>query len=221
MTYDARDLVALTPGARPGQIWGGANFQANSYRIDGLSANHPGLGGDLLQPSIYWIDRMEVRGLGAGAEYGGFQGGLVDVTTKSGGNDFQASIRSTMEHDALTGTNLVRTEIGTEVVGRQDVEGEAGVPSFETELFYFVSGKYVNQDRQALNHLKGVRGVSLPSLRRGAEQKVFGKLTWTPGLTHQLELSGGYTEQPTPTTTRSPGSKRPAPPTATHPRPGS
>ena len=31
MTYDARDLVALTPGARPGHIWGGANFQANSY----------------------------------------------------------------------------------------------------------------------------------------------------------------------------------------------
>ncbi|MEJ2207001.1 MAG: carboxypeptidase-like regulatory domain-containing protein, partial [Gemmatimonadota bacterium] len=44
VTYNARDLVALTPGARPGHVWGGANFQANNYRIDGLSANHPGMG---------------------------------------------------------------------------------------------------------------------------------------------------------------------------------
>ncbi len=193
MTYDAKDLVALTPGARPGQIWGGANFQANSYRIDGLSANHPGLGGDLLQPSIYWIAQVEVRGLGAGAEYGGFQGGLVDVTTKSGGNDFQGSIRSTMEHDALTGTNLVGTEIGTEVVGRMDVEGEARGPIIRNKLFYFVSGKYVTQDRQALNHLRGVEGRFAPIFQEGTEQKAFGKLTWNPGLTHSLEVSGGYT----------------------------
>lgn len=193
MTYDARDLVALTPGARPGQIWGGSNFQANSYRIDGLSANHPGLGGDLLQPSIFWIDRVEVRGLGAGAEYGGFQGGLVDVTTKSGGNDFEGSIRSTMEHDALTGSNLVGTEIGAEVMGRLDVEGEARGPIIRDELFYFVSGKYVSQDRQALNHLRGVDGKYAPINEEGTEQKAFGKLTWTPGLNHFLEISGGYT----------------------------
>lgn len=66
MTHEATDLVALTPGARPGQIWGGSNFQANNYRIDGLSANHPGLGGDLLQPSVNWIDRVEAKGWGPG-----------------------------------------------------------------------------------------------------------------------------------------------------------
>ncbi len=193
LTYDAKDLVALTPGARPGHIWGGANFQANCYRIDGLSANHPGLGGDLLQPSIYWIDQVEVRGLGAGAEYGGFQGGLVDVTTKSGNNDFEAMVRSTMENDALTGTNLVRTEIGTEVVSRFDLEGEARGPLIQNELFYFVSGKYVTQNRQALNHLRGLEGRFAPIQEEGNEQKLFGKLTWNPGLTHSMELSGGYT----------------------------
>ncbi len=193
MTYDARDLVALTPGARPGHIWGGANFQANSYRIDGLSANHPGLGGDLLQPSIYWIDRVEVRGLGAGAEYGGFQGGLVDVITKSGTNDFEGSIRSTMQHDALSASNLVGTEIGTEVAGRFDLEGEARGPIIRNELFYFVSGKFVSQDRQALNHLRGVDGKFAPISEERAEQKLFGKLSWNPGLTRFFEVSGGYT----------------------------
>jgi len=193
MTYDAKDLVALTPGARPGFIWGGANFQANNYRIDGLSANHPGIGGDLLQPSIYWIDRVEVRGLGAGAEYGGFQGGLVDVVTKSGSNEFEGMIRSTMQADPLTGSNLVGTEIGTEISNRMDVEAEARGPLIRNELFYFVSGKYVDQSRKALNHLRWIDAKYSPVAEEGTEQKLFGKLTWNPGLTNTLEVSGGYT----------------------------
>ncbi|MEJ2679825.1 MAG: carboxypeptidase-like regulatory domain-containing protein [Gemmatimonadota bacterium] len=56
VAHDASKLVELTPGARPGHVWGGANFQANSYQIDGLSANNPGMGGDLVQPSINWIE---------------------------------------------------------------------------------------------------------------------------------------------------------------------
>ncbi len=193
VTYDARDLVALTPGARPGHIWGGANFQANSYTLDGLSANHPGVGGDLLQPSIHWIERLDVRGLGAGAEYGGFQGGLVDVVTKSGSNDFQGSLRTTFEHEAVNGSNLVNTEIGTEVVGRQDVEGEVRGPLIRDELFYFVSGKLVNQDQQALNHLSETGARFAPIREENLEQKVFGKLTWTPTPSRLLEVSGGYT----------------------------
>ena len=127
--------------------------------------------------------------------YGGFPGGLVDVTTKSGGNDFEGNIRSTMEHDALTGSNLVNTEIGTEVAGRVDVEGEARGPIVRNELFYFVSGKFVRQNRQALNHLTATEGKYSPIKEEGSEEKLFGKLTWNPGLTHSLELSAGYTNQ--------------------------
>ncbi|HKJ93300.1 MAG TPA: TonB-dependent receptor, partial [Longimicrobiales bacterium] len=106
VAHDPNQLVALTPGARPGHVWGGANFQANSYQIDGLSANNPGMGGDLIQPSINWIERVDVKGLGAGAEYGGFQGGLVDVITKRGTNNFQGTVRTSGENKALNATNL-------------------------------------------------------------------------------------------------------------------
>jgi hypothetical protein len=192
-THDANDLVALTPGARPDHVWGGANFQANSYRIDGLSANHPGLGGDLLQPSVHWIDRVEVRGLGAGAEYGGFQGGLIDVVTKSGSNVFQGFVQSTFEHDALTGSNLVSTEIGREVTGRIDAEAEARGPLVRDRLFFYASGKRVARSSQALNHLRQVAGAYTPIREEASESKLFGKLTWTPGPRHRMELSGAFT----------------------------
>ncbi len=190
VTHNAVDLVALTPGARPNNVWGGANFQANSYRIDGVAANNPGMGGNLIQPNVNWIERVDVRGLGAGAEYGGFQGGLIDVITKSGSDRTQGFFRSTYQNELLSSTNLVQTEIGREVADRVDVEGEVRGPIVRDELFYYVSAKRVQQSSQALNHLAGVDGRYAPFQEGLAESKLFGKLTWDPGPRHHAGRVG-------------------------------
>lgn len=103
---DVHSLVAFTPGARPDQIWGAANAQANNYQLDGVSINHPGIGGDLLPPAPSWIQEIEVRGLGAGAEYGNFQGGLVNIVTRSGTDRHEGELRTNGETWRLNGTNL-------------------------------------------------------------------------------------------------------------------
>jgi hypothetical protein len=193
VSREARELVALTPGARPDHVWGGASAQANNYRIDGLSMNHPGMGSDLFQPSPFWIESIEIRGLGAGAEYGGFQGGLVDMATKRGNNRVEGSVRSTLEHDGLTGSNLVKTEIGTEVARRLDVEGEVRGPVIPDRLFYYLSGQYVSQDSKALNHLSQVADRYAPFSEERAESRAFGKLTWTPSDADLIEVSTAYT----------------------------
>jgi hypothetical protein len=193
LSHDAREIVALTPGARPGHVWGGANFQANSYRIDGLSANHPGMGGDLLQPSVNWIDEIHVRGLGAGAEHGGFQGGLIDVVTKRGTNTFEGMLRTNFEDGALNASNLVSTEIGREVSGRYDVEGEVRGPLIPDRLHYYLSGTRISETRQALNHLRQFEDRIAPIAEERTEEKLFGKLNWTPRPTHEFTLSAAYT----------------------------
>src|SRR5258707_1161221 len=76
---DASSLIALVPGARKDQLWGGAAGASNDYQMDGVSMNHPGRGGDFLSLSVDWIDALEVRGLGAGAESGNFQGGIINA----------------------------------------------------------------------------------------------------------------------------------------------
>lgn len=190
--YDAAQLVGLTPGARPDHVWGGANFQANSYRLDGLSANHPGLGGSIIEPSVHWIERIEVRGLGAGADHGGFQGGQVDVVTKSGSNEFSAMLRTTAEHHSLSASNLVRTEIGSEVDRRVDVEGEVRGPILRDRLFYYLAGGWIERDARFLNHLEGRDERYAPILEERTQRKLFGKLTWEPGSRDRVELSGGF-----------------------------
>lgn len=191
VAYDAKDLVALTPGARAEYVWGGANFQANSYRLDGLSANHPGLGGSLIQPSTNWIERVEVSGLGAGAEYGGFQGGQVNVATKSGGNDFSAMLRSTLSGNALASSNLVASEIGSEVTTRYDVEGDVRGAVIRDRLFYYLGGTYTDRSARFLNHVD-FNGRFLPVLENRTEEKAFGKITWARSAAEEVELSGSY-----------------------------
>ena len=197
VAYDANELVALTPGARAGHVWGGANFQANSYQIDGLSANHPGLGGAMIEPSTSWIERVEVRGLGSGAEHGGFQGGQVNIVTKRGTNDFSAMLRTSMENDLLSASNLVRTEIGSEVADRYDVEGEVRGPLVRDRLFYYLGATRVDRSARVLNHLNSVEGKFSPVVEERREHKVFGKLTWAPRTADEIELSAAFLDNRT------------------------
>ncbi|MCG8455241.1 MAG: TonB-dependent receptor, partial [Holophagales bacterium] len=111
---EADDLVKFTPGARPDQVWGGSTEQANSYQLDGVGVNHPGFGGDFLLPNVDWIEEIEIKGLGAGAQHGSFQGGLINIVTKSGGNDFAGTVRTNYESESLNSSNLIAAEAGSE-----------------------------------------------------------------------------------------------------------
>ncbi len=175
---DLNRLVLLTPGARPDQMWGGAGVQANAYRLDGVGINHPGLGGAIVLPSVHWIQQLDVRGLGVGADEGGFQGGLIDVVTKSGSNTRTASISANYENPGLNATNLMGTDITPERDGHQEIEAQASGPIVRNRLFYFVAGQYVSTKLRALD-LLGVERFS-PVHEIATAGSGFGKLTWTP-----------------------------------------
>src|SRR6266550_4260353 len=121
---DASSLIGLVPGARKDQLWGGAAGVSNDYRLDGVSMNHPGLGGDFLSLSVDWIDALEIRGLGAGAEHGNFQGGVINAITKTGTNDRRAALPSNQETPQLTATDFHPNEQGVEQAGRRELSGE-------------------------------------------------------------------------------------------------
>ena len=146
---DASSLIALVPGARRDQLWGGAPGVSNDYRLDGVSMNHPGLGGDFLSLSVDWIDAVEIRGLGAGAEDGNFQGGIINAITKTGTNNRQATFRSNYESERLTATNFNANEQGVEQAGRRELSGELLGPITRDKLFYFVGGQFVGRDMRS------------------------------------------------------------------------
>lgn len=187
-TFDARQLIALTPGARPDQIWGGASDQANSYSLDGTMVNHPGLGGAVFLPSPSWIETLEVRGLGAGADVGGAQGGLVDVVTLGGRNVIEGALRTSFESERLNGTNLIAGEIGHELSSRRELDGQIRGPLIHDRLHFAVFGHVIRQEEQVLDYLSTTGGLVTqpPSYR---EERGLAKLTWKPSSRDLVEGS--------------------------------
>ncbi|HLB55420.1 MAG TPA: TonB-dependent receptor, partial [Gemmatimonadales bacterium] len=178
---DAHNLVVFTPGARADQIWGAATAQANNYQLDGVSVNHPGIGGDFLQPAPSWIQEIEVKGLGAGAEYGNFQGGLVNIVTKSGTNRPEGEFRTNGQSWRLNGTNLRVTEAGSEPSHRVEFDGQLRGPVLRDRMHYAVFGQLVDRGTRVLNRVRQVAGDFSPEGPADRELKLLGKLSWQPG----------------------------------------
>ena len=191
---DARDLVAFTPGARPNQIWGAATAQANNYQLDGVAVNHPGLGGDFLEPAPSWIEEIEVKGLGAGAEYGNFQGGLVNIVTKSGTNRMQGQLRTNGESFHLNGTNLLATEAGSEPAHRVEFDGQLRGPILRDRLHFAAFAQLVERGARVLNRVRQVPGDFAPAGPEERELKLLGKLTWQPGRRDIVNGSVGQSD---------------------------
>jgi hypothetical protein len=186
---DVRSLIGFLPGVRPDQIWGAATAQANNYLLDGIPVNHPGLGGDLLQPNFTWVDRIEVKGLGTGAEFGNFQGGIVNVVTKSGGSRFDGGLRVTLESSRLNGSNLRATEIGQEPASRQEADGYALGPLIRGRLSYAVFGQLVQRDQRVLNHVRFIPGEFSGEVPEQRDLKLLGKLSWEASPSDAVALT--------------------------------
>ena len=179
-TFDLRQLIAITPGARPDQIWGGASDQANSYSLDGTAINHPGLGGAVLLPSPSWIETLEVRGLGAGADVGSAQGGLVEVVTLAGRNVLEGALRTSFETERLNGSNLIPGEIGSELASRRELDGHVRGPLVRDRLHFALFGHVIRQGQQVLDHLGATPGGFVAQPPSFEETRGLAKLSWKP-----------------------------------------
>lgn len=191
----ATALVGFTPGARPNQVWGGSTTQANLYQLDGVMVNQPGFGGNFLLPNVDWLEEFQVRGLGAGAEYGDFQGGVVNMVTKAGGNALDGGVRLNYEDDSLSSSNVNALEAGSEQDRRWEANFDLSGPLARDRLFYFISGQELRTDTGIVDASASADAgdvVFLPVQEERTETKLLTKLTWQPGDRDTFHLVFGW-----------------------------
>ena len=187
----AASLVALLPGAREDRLWGGASGGANNYQLDGVAINHPGIGGDYLALSTDWIEALRVEGLGAGAEHGDFQGGVVNAVTRTGTNTRAFALRANHESPRLTASNFNLGEQGVEQAGRREIAGEALGPVRRDRLFYFIAGQYVSRDLRSPDLATPAPSDFQALSARQVDARALGKLTWLPASGHRVDVLAG------------------------------
>ena len=118
----ATGLLNAAPGINSSSAYGGQASYGNALLLDGVDTRDPEGGSAWTFFNQNLIEEIQVGGLGAPAEFGGFTGAIINTVTKSGGNSFSGLFSYRYTNDDLAGKN-----ISDELLGQNPDLGEAAV----------------------------------------------------------------------------------------------
>lgn len=128
--------VALPPGTLLPRINGGRP-RTNEYLYDGISALQPEPGQVAFFPIIDGIQEFTIEANNVPAEFGRFNGGVVNVATRSGSNAFHGSLFEFFRNEDLNARNYFSTT-GAKPEYRRNLFGATlGGPVLHDKLFFF------------------------------------------------------------------------------------
>src|SRR5262245_9889476 len=139
-------LAALAPGVAlpPGSFFpriNGGRPRTNEYLFDGVSVLQPEPGQVAFFPIIDAIQEFKVETNSAPAEFGRFNGGVINLTTKSGTNEYHGSAFEFFRNEALNARNLfapaTAANPGKPVFRRNQYGFVVGGPIIKDHTFFF------------------------------------------------------------------------------------
>jgi len=141
---DALGAAAGSSGDGLGVSFSGSSSLENSYVVDGVnttSLTYGTVGSPLINE---FIEEIEIITGGYNAEYGRATGGVVNVVTKSGSNEFKGSVFSYLTPGALVATVQRSPSAGSSIEGRSnlaysaDFGFELGGPIIKDKVWFYV-----------------------------------------------------------------------------------
>jgi len=144
-------LVQLVPGAvtpaqgshlggRGGFNIAGMDEHFNSFFLDGIDNVDPIIRNFSYRPSVDLIQEFKVQESGYNAEFGRNAGAVINVTTKSGTNEFHGSSWEFMRNGALDARNFFApVGVGKPPLIRNQFGTALGGPIAKNKTFFFVS----------------------------------------------------------------------------------
>ena len=118
----ATGLLNAAPGINNSSAYGGQASYGNALLLDGVDTRDPEGGSAWTFFNQNLIEEIQIGGLGAPAEYGGFTGAIINTIMKSGGNRFSGLFSYRYTNDGLAGNN-----ISDELLEQNDNLGDAAV----------------------------------------------------------------------------------------------
>ena len=125
----------------------GNRSQANNYLLDGMDNNQTSDNLVAYSPSPDAIQEFNLITQNASAEFGNFQGGIVNVSTKAGTNKFHGDVWEFFRNDVLNANNwfndLQNAQAGSKVAPKPGLRwnmygGTLGGPILKDKLFFFI-----------------------------------------------------------------------------------
>ena len=129
--------VALPPASQLPRINGGRP-RTNEYLFDGISVLQPEPGQVAFFPNIDAIQEFKVESNSPPAEFGRFNGGVINLTTKSGSNHLRGSVFEFFRNESLNARNyFARNTPTTPKFRHHQFGGVIGGPIRRDRSFFF------------------------------------------------------------------------------------
>jgi len=169
--------AAGVAGSGNASVFGGSNGD-NSFLIDGLNTTDPVTGTFGTNFNYDAIQEMNFQTGGFEAEFGQATGGIVNLVTKSGGNEFSGSfdIRYRNQNMTENGDHWNRDDQDSLY---QSLSGTLGGPILRDKLWFFASLEKTDTSRQDQDAL-------FPREWEGTNY--IGKLTWQIADSHRAVI---------------------------------
>ncbi|HEX4823755.1 MAG TPA: TonB-dependent receptor [Candidatus Polarisedimenticolaceae bacterium] len=139
------DALNLAPGINNTVAYGGASDTGVAWNIDGVDTSDPEAGSAWSFVNFNIIDQVELAGLGAPAEYGGFTGVMFNSTTKSGSNLFHGLVDAYYTDDNLAWSNNAPAGANPTEAKYLNTTANFGGPFVKDKLWWYISGQYFNE----------------------------------------------------------------------------
>lgn len=196
-----RDFISyfnLTPGVTSDTAHGSSQMD-NSYNLDGVNMGDPATGTYYVGFGMDIMEEISVQAGGLTAEYGSVKGAVVNVVTKSGGNNFSGSASFYMNHESLQSDNTKGTDLydpeGSEKTG-QKFQYEPvitfGGPVVKDKLWFFGNFSFTKDETYApgFPHDKAPGDEDIPSDR--LRWFPYFKLTFHPNQQNKFMFSYNF-----------------------------
>lgn len=189
--------VSLPPGTLLPRINGGRP-RTNEYLFDGISALQPEPGQVAFFPIIDDIQEFTVESNNVPAEFGRFNGGVVNLSTRSGSNTIHGSVYEFFRNEKLNARNYFATANARKPEYRRNQLGATlGAPILRDRLFFF--GGY--QGEQQAIGITRISTVPTVAQRQGiftGAAHVFdpGSTVFSNGVYTRREFANGIITRP-------------------------
>ena len=149
---DSSDFrVAQTP--QSGLSFGGNNGRGNSIMVDGASTD-TGSGAAREVIGQEGVQEFQVNRNSYSAEYGGAFGGIVNILSKTGSNNWHGSVFGYFRHETFDARNFFdQTPDGKSPFNRQQFGGSVGGPINKDRTFFFTAFEGLHQKQTAFVNL--------------------------------------------------------------------
>ena len=165
---------------------GGSSGPENNYILDGVNTSDPAFGGSGANLPFEFVQEVEIKTGAYGAEYGKSTGGIFNVITKSGGNEFHGDVFGYFSTKGLVRKTNEFPFTGAAPDGFSELDAgiDVGGPIKKDKLWFF--GAFNPQQRK--NYFL-TQTFHAPVNNKITTPFYSGKLTWALNQKNTLTFS--------------------------------